>query len=86
MIVAGDFNAVPDHGPMQQLRRMGLRSVTDIVGAGWLPTFPAGRRVIPPLLPIDHVLVNDRLTATSVTTFEVDGTDHRGILTTLAGT
>ena len=84
--MAGDFNAVPDHGPMQRLRRIGLRSVSDIVGAGWQPTFPSGRRVIPPLLPIDHVLVNDRLTATSVTTFEVRGTDHRGILTTLAGT
>jgi endonuclease/exonuclease/phosphatase (EEP) superfamily protein YafD len=84
-IVAGDFNAVEDHGPMQQLHRLGLRSASDIVGSGWLPTFPAGRRV-PPLLPIDHVLVNDRLTATSVTTFAIDGTDHRGIITTLAGT
>jgi endonuclease/exonuclease/phosphatase (EEP) superfamily protein YafD len=86
MIIAGDFNAVPDHGPMQQLRRMGLRSVTDITGAGWLPTYPANRRVIPPLLPIDHVLLNDRLTAMSVTTFAAAGTDHRGLLTTLAGT
>jgi endonuclease/exonuclease/phosphatase (EEP) superfamily protein YafD len=83
-IVAGDFNAVEDHGPMQQLRRLGLRSASDIVGAGWRPTFPAGRR-IPPLLPIDHVLVNYRLTATSVTAFNVPGTDHRGLLVTLAG-
>jgi endonuclease/exonuclease/phosphatase (EEP) superfamily protein YafD len=86
LIVAGDFNAVEDHAPMQRLRRLGLRSVSDVAGAGWQPTFPAGRRTIPPLLPIDHVLVNGRLTATSVTTFEVHGTDHRGILTTLAGT
>ena len=85
-ILAGDFNAVDDHGPMQRLRRLGLRSASDIVGAGWQPTYPAGRRIIPPLLPIDHVLVNDRLTATSVTTFEVSGSDHRGILATLAGT
>ena len=85
-IIAGDFNAVEDHGPMQRLRRLGLSSASDIVGAGWLPTFPAGHRTIPPLLPIDHVLVNDRLTATSVTTFSVSGTDHRGLLTTLAGT
>ena len=83
-IMAGDFNAVPDHGPMQRLRRIGLRSASDVIGAGWLPTYPSGR-TIPPLLPIDHVLVNDRLTATSVTTFGVAGTDHRGILATLAG-
>jgi endonuclease/exonuclease/phosphatase (EEP) superfamily protein YafD len=86
MIIAGDFNAVEDHGPMQQLRHLGLRSASDIAGAGWLPTYPAGRRTIPPLLPIDHVLVNHRLTATSVSTFSVADTDHRGLLTTLAGT
>jgi endonuclease/exonuclease/phosphatase (EEP) superfamily protein YafD len=85
MIIAGDFNAVEDHGPMQRLRRMGLRSVSDVVGAGWQPTYPAGRTV-PPLLPIDHVLVNDRLTATSVSAFDVARTDHRGLLVTLAGT
>jgi endonuclease/exonuclease/phosphatase (EEP) superfamily protein YafD len=85
-IVAGDFNAVDDHGPMQQLRRLGLSSVSDIVGAGWVPTYPAGRRTVPPLLPIDHVLVNHRLTATSVSAFSVRGTDHRGLLTTLSGT
>jgi endonuclease/exonuclease/phosphatase (EEP) superfamily protein YafD len=85
LIVAGDFNAVPDHGPMQQLRRMGLRSADDLVGAGWMPTYPAGRR-IPPLLPIDHVLVNKRLTATSVKTFAVARTDHLGLFATLAGT
>jgi endonuclease/exonuclease/phosphatase (EEP) superfamily protein YafD len=86
LIVAGDFNAVEEHGPIQRLRRLGLSSVSDVAGAGWQPTFPAGRRAIPALLPIDHVLVNNRLTATSATTFEVRGTDHRGILTTLAGT
>ena len=85
MIIAGDFNAVEDHGPMQQLRHLGLRSASDIVGAGWVPTYPAGRR-IPPLLPIDHVLVNSRLTATSVDAVSVAGTDHRGLLVTLAGT
>jgi endonuclease/exonuclease/phosphatase (EEP) superfamily protein YafD len=85
LVVAGDFNAVPDQGPMQRLRRLGLRSATDLVGAGWLPTYPAGGR-LPPLLPIDHVLVNERLTATAVTTVTVPGTDHRGLLATLAGT
>jgi endonuclease/exonuclease/phosphatase (EEP) superfamily protein YafD len=85
IIVAGDFNAVLDHSPMQQLHRMGLRSVDDVAGAGWMPTFPANRR-IPPLLPIDHVLVNDQLTATSVRTVAIDRTDHLGLLATLAGT
>jgi endonuclease/exonuclease/phosphatase (EEP) superfamily protein YafD len=83
IVVAGDFNAVDEHGPMQRLRALGLASVTDVAGAGWLPTFPADRRY-PPLVPIDHVLIDEQLTATSVSNFKVDGSDHLGILTTLA--
>jgi endonuclease/exonuclease/phosphatase (EEP) superfamily protein YafD len=85
LVMAGDFNAVDDHGPMQFLRRQGLESATDIVGAGWLPTYPA-RRLLPPLLPIDHVMINNRLTATSIHTVMIPGTDNLGLITTIAGT
>jgi len=84
LVVAGDFNAVDDHGPMQALRRVGLKSATDVAGAGWLPTYPADGP-LPPLLPIDHVMINKGLTATSVTSFSITGTDHRGLFSTLAG-
>jgi endonuclease/exonuclease/phosphatase (EEP) superfamily protein YafD len=83
LLVAGDFNAVDDHGPMQALQRAGLKSATDVAGAGWLPTYPANRP-FPPLLPIDHVMINKDLTATSVASFTVSGSDHRGLLATLA--
>ena len=83
LVVAGDFNAVDDHGPMLDLRHDGLRSATDLTGAGWLPTYPAGGR-LPPLLPIDHVLVSERLTATAIETVRLAGTDHLGLLATLA--
>lgn len=85
LVVAGDFNAVAEQGPMQRLHRLGLRSATDLAGAGWLPTYPTGG-LLPPLLPIDHVLVNERLTATAVTAITVPGTDHRGLLATIART
>jgi endonuclease/exonuclease/phosphatase (EEP) superfamily protein YafD len=85
LVVAGDFNAVAEQRPMRQLHRLGLRSATDLAGAGWLPTYPMGGR-LPPLLPIDHVLVNERLTATALTAVTVPGTDHRGLLATIAGT
>jgi endonuclease/exonuclease/phosphatase (EEP) superfamily protein YafD len=84
LVVAGDFNAVDDHGPMQALQRVGLKSATDVAGAGWLPTYPADGP-LPPLLPIDHVMINKELTATSMTSFSITGTDHRGLFTTLAG-
>ncbi len=85
LILAGDFNAIDDHGPMMALYRSGLTSAADLAGGGWLPTYPANSRV-PPLLPIDHVLVNDRLTATAAGTFRLRGTDHLGLQVTLAGT
>ncbi len=83
LLVAGDFNAVNDHGPMVKLYRDGLEDAGDITGAGWLPTYPA-KGPIPPLIGIDHILVNDRLTATSIYTFPVDGTDHRGLMAKIA--
>jgi endonuclease/exonuclease/phosphatase (EEP) superfamily protein YafD len=85
LVVAGDFNAVAEQGPVQRLHRLGLRSATDLVGAGWLPTYPVGG-LLPPLLPIDHVLVNEGLTVTALTAVTVPGTDHRGLLATIAGT
>lgn len=85
LVIAGDFNAVDDHLPMRQLYGLGLKSATDIVGAGWLPTYPANS-IIPPLIPIDHILVDDQLTATSISRIHVDGTDHLGLRATIAGT
>ncbi len=83
LIVAGDFNAVPDHASMRRLRRAGMRDAADLAGAGWQPTWPTDRRY-PALLPIDHVLVSPELTATAFGTFPVPGTDHRGVQATLA--
>lgn len=79
LVVAGDFNAVVGHGPMQQLRRLGLRSAADLVGSGWAPTYPANGRV-PPLLAIDHVLVGPALGVTDLERVPVAGTDHLGLL------
>jgi endonuclease/exonuclease/phosphatase (EEP) superfamily protein YafD len=83
LIVAGDLNAVNDHAPLRALRADGMKSVTDILGAGWLPTYPANR-TIPPLLPIDHILVSPQLTATSVARFSVPGSDHLGLKAEIA--
>lgn len=84
-VIAGDFNAVDDHGPMRALYGDGYDSAANLVGAGFIRTYPANRR-IPPLLGIDHVLVNDRLTATEFDTFQVPYTDHLGVRAVIAGT
>lgn len=82
-LVAGDLNSVDDHKTIRDFADHGFESATDIAGAGWIPTYPA-HSWLPPLLPIDHVLINDRLTATSVRAFTIDDTDHRGLITQLA--
>ena len=84
-VVAGVFNAVDDHGPMRDLYADGWRSAADLAGAGYVRTYPADQR-IPPLIGIDHIIVNDRLTATAFSTFDVPGTDHLGVRAVIAGT
>ena len=84
--LAGDFNATMDHGAMRRMTKHGFVSGTDITGAGWMPTYPSDGRILPPLIQIDQVLVNDRLTVTSIDRFRVDGTDHLGLIARLAGT
>lgn len=84
-VIAGDFNATDDQLPMRRMAQHGFVSGADIVGAGWLPTYPANS-VVPPLIEIDHVLVDRRLTVTSLHTFRVDDTDHLGLITRIAGT
>jgi endonuclease/exonuclease/phosphatase (EEP) superfamily protein YafD len=82
-VVAGDFNAVDAHPTMRRLRADGFRDSDDLVGAGWNPTYPA-QGLVPPLIAIDHVLVSDDLTATAFGTVDLPGTDHRGVLATVA--
>ena len=82
LVIAGDFNAIDDHGPMLDLHADGLRSAADLAGAGWMPTFPANR-AYPPIFPIDHILVSERLTATEIDTVRVAGTDHLGLVATI---
>ncbi|MBP8919282.1 MAG: endonuclease/exonuclease/phosphatase family protein [Micropruina sp.] len=84
-VVAGDFNAVDDHHTMQALYADGFRSAAHLAGAGFVRTWPADRR-FPPVIAIDHVLVDGALTATAFGTFEVPRTDHLGVRAVIAGT
>ena len=85
-MVAGDLNATTDHAPLRRLADAGLLPVTDLLGAGWLPTWPANGRVglgpltVPRLVQIDHVLLGPRLAALHVERVEVSGSDHSGLL------
>ncbi|NBE99744.1 endonuclease/exonuclease/phosphatase family protein [Nonomuraea sp. KC401] len=81
-ILAGDFNASLDHAPMRRLLARGYKDAADQVGAGLIPTWPANKRV-PPIITIDHVLVDQRVGVKEVSVHDVRGTDHRALVARL---
>ncbi len=74
VILAGDFNASADHPGYRQVAD-GLVDAHEAVGAGWVRTWPQGRRWIPPFVHIDHVLAKG-LTVTDAGWQVIPGTDH----------
>ncbi|MER7501838.1 endonuclease/exonuclease/phosphatase family protein [Nonomuraea pusilla] len=83
-VLAGDFNASLDHASLRRLLARGYKDAADQVGAGLVPTWPANRRVLPPIITIDHVLVDERVGVEEVSVRDVPGTDHRAVLAVLS--
>jgi endonuclease/exonuclease/phosphatase (EEP) superfamily protein YafD len=82
-ILAGDFNATLDHGPLRALLRTGYVDAADATGQGLVGTWgPYDGDLIPPVT-IDHVLVDHRIAVKSLTVHSLPHTDHRPVLTTL---
>ncbi len=84
VVVAGDFNATLDHGPMRDLGRcVAAGAAQGWRGSGALGTWPAW---LPALLgaPIDHVLVDGDAWAVDASgVVEVGDSDHRGVVARL---
>jgi endonuclease/exonuclease/phosphatase family metal-dependent hydrolase len=81
-ILAGDFNASLDHAAMRRLLDRGYKDAAAQVGAGLIPTWPSNKR-IPPIITIDHVLVDHRVGVKAVSVHDVPGTDHRAVFAEL---
>lgn len=89
-LLLGDFNATLDHRPMRRLHDAGYRDAAELAGAGWQPTWPADgsglRGLLPPVIQIDHVLVDDGWTALDTWTHHLAGSDHLALLADVART
>jgi endonuclease/exonuclease/phosphatase (EEP) superfamily protein YafD len=89
-LIAGDFNATPDHKPFRDLIDLDLRSAAERTNAGWQTTWPDhGEKSflgipLPRLIQIDHVLVGRSMTATKTETFSIKGADHRAVVAEVA--
>ena len=82
-VIAGDFNATLDHAPMRGLLARGYKDAADQVGEGLIPTWPANKK-IPPIITIDHVLVDRRVGVKEVSVHTVPDTDHRAVFAQLS--
>jgi endonuclease/exonuclease/phosphatase (EEP) superfamily protein YafD len=85
VVLAGDFNATRQHQPFRELLEDGFRDAHLETGRGLAATWPVGRR-LPPFALIDHVLVSDGLTATSVREVRISGSDHLAVVATIGPT
>jgi endonuclease/exonuclease/phosphatase (EEP) superfamily protein YafD len=88
-IVGADMNSTWDHRPFRRMlagygpdTSPDLLDAAEVVGAGFVPTYPADK-AIPPLLTIDHVLTRGGLQPTSMHTVTLVGSDHRGVVATV---
>jgi endonuclease/exonuclease/phosphatase (EEP) superfamily protein YafD len=81
-ILAGDFNATLDHAELRRLLETGYEDAAAAVGAGLAATWPAGRR-LPPPVTIDHVLADRRCGVRGVEVHSIPRTDHRAVLAEL---
>jgi endonuclease/exonuclease/phosphatase (EEP) superfamily protein YafD len=82
-IVAGDFNATTDHADFRSALGSHCKSVAPSVGAGLEGTWPSDR---PGLFrtQIDHVVVSDGIKTSKFRTYDLPGSDHRAVVTSVA--
>ena len=83
VIAAGDFNASQWDASFTDVLG-GPRQMLDTgAGHGYLATWPSGRRWLPPVLPLDHVLVSKGVGARHFRVLGPVGSDHRGVVVDL---
>jgi endonuclease/exonuclease/phosphatase family metal-dependent hydrolase len=81
-VLAGDFNATPDHAAFRAVLRRGYLDAATAAGRArawtWRPL-----RLRFPRLTLDHVLVDPRIAVSRVELASVRGSDHRSVVADL---
>jgi len=78
LVVMGDFNTTPWTVHFSDMLTAGkLRNTR--AGHGLHPTWPTGNMRRHMLIPIDHILVNERVVVLEFDSKKVDGSDHRTV-------
>jgi len=87
VLLAGDFNSAPWHGPFRKLLRRGLTDAHDAMGRGLTRSWTSKHRPLSwfgPLMRLDHALFTDGLFPVALREVDVPGSDHRGFVVDLA--
>ncbi|MEU3748562.1 MULTISPECIES: endonuclease/exonuclease/phosphatase family protein [Streptomyces] len=83
LLLAGDFNASQDHAAFRAILAAGhLQDAARRTHASRTPTWPA-EGPLPLFVQIDHVLTSEDFSVRSIRFLDIDGSDHRAVLTDL---
>lgn len=83
-LLLGDFNATLDHDKLRDLLDSGYTDAGAETGNGLAGTFPGDSFGVPPMIAIDHVLIDERAAVRHYDVVSVEGTDHRAVYAELA--
>jgi endonuclease/exonuclease/phosphatase (EEP) superfamily protein YafD len=81
-VLAGDFNATPDHSAFRRLLGRGWVDAGRATGQALRPTWSPVHAPVP-RLTLDHVLVDPRIGVASLRIEHVAGSDHRALVADL---
>jgi endonuclease/exonuclease/phosphatase (EEP) superfamily protein YafD len=80
MIIAGDFNAVPWSQTLKNITEVSKTRSAEGLRPSWFINGTLAHAAAWVGLPIDHILVSERITGTRVETLEPAGSDHLPLL------
>ena len=80
LIIAGDFNAVPWSQTLKNITQYSKTQIVEGLRPSWLVNGTLARAARWVGLPLDHILVSDRISGARVQSLEPVGSDHLPLL------
>lgn len=79
LVVVGDFNATQYSSIYQKLKASGLRNAHDVLGRGYVTTWPNWAEPVPPIR-IDQAFLSPDLNCVEISEGEGHGSDHKPLI------
>lgn len=83
-VFMGDFNATVDHAPFRDFLGDRFIDAARASGHGFAFTWPTNRRWLPRFAGIDHVVLDQGMSAGQTEVRKIPGSDHAALLVTIA--